>query len=175
MKHTLRKAAILAATLLSLLAPQWVVADGHGHAGGHEATAPRADKADTGPVFVRKGYAIRGYDTVAYFTESQPVKGDKQFSYEWRGATWLFSSQENLDKFKADPVAYAPQYGGYCAFGIVGAERLIKTSPKAWHIHEGKLYLNLNRGVQKRWEGEKAYFIEEGDKLWPQFRDAEKS
>ena len=59
------------------------------------------------------GIAIKGYDTLAYFTEGRPVKGDEQFAYEWNGAKWLFSSREHLDLFAADPEKYAPQYGGY--------------------------------------------------------------
>lgn len=59
------------------------------------------------------GIAIKGYDPVAYFTEGKPVKGNLQFTHEWKGAKWMFSSQEHLDLFAADPEKYAPQYGGY--------------------------------------------------------------
>jgi YHS domain-containing protein len=59
------------------------------------------------------GIAIKGYDPVAYFTMSKPVKGSDQFTYEWKGAKWLFSNREHLDLFSADPDKYAPQYGGY--------------------------------------------------------------
>jgi len=60
-----------------------------------------------------EGLAIKGYDTVAYFTEGKPVKGNRQFSHEWNDAKWLFASKENLDLFAAAPEKYAPQYGGY--------------------------------------------------------------
>jgi YHS domain-containing protein len=59
------------------------------------------------------GIAIKGYDTLAYFTMEKPVKGDEKFAYEWNGAKWLFSSSEHLDLFAANPEKYAPQYGGY--------------------------------------------------------------
>lgn len=59
------------------------------------------------------GIAIKGYDPVAYFTMGGPVKGSKEFSYAWNGATWLFSSKDHLDLFTGDPETYAPQYGGY--------------------------------------------------------------
>ena len=59
------------------------------------------------------GVTLKGYDPVAYFTEGQPVKGQKEFQYEWQGAKWLFASQEHLDLFKENPEKYAPQYGGY--------------------------------------------------------------
>ena len=59
------------------------------------------------------GVAIKGYDTVAYFTEGNAVKGKKEFEYEWQGAKWRFSSPANRDTFVANPQAYAPQYGGF--------------------------------------------------------------
>ena len=59
------------------------------------------------------GIALKGYDTVAYFTVGKPVKGDLQFSHEWKGSKWLFSSKEHLDLFASSPGKYAPQYGGY--------------------------------------------------------------
>jgi len=62
--------------------------------------------------------AIEGYDPVAYFTQSRPVKGDSDFEYEWKDAKWRFSSAENLALFTANPEKYAPQYGGYCAYAV---------------------------------------------------------
>src|SRR5262249_39159083 len=76
--------------------------------------AARAEKPE---VYAANGAAIGGYDPVAYFTEKKPVKGDPQFSAEWKGATWHFASAANRDAFKADPAKYAPQYGGDCGGG----------------------------------------------------------
>jgi YHS domain-containing protein len=59
------------------------------------------------------GIAIKGFDTVAYFTIGKPVKGDTQFGYNWNGARWLFASQKHMNLFMASPEKYAPQYGGY--------------------------------------------------------------
>ena len=59
------------------------------------------------------GIAIKGYDTVAYYTEGRAVKGDSQYSYAWNDAKWYFKSAENRDLFAANPEKYAPQYGGY--------------------------------------------------------------
>ncbi len=59
------------------------------------------------------GVAIKGYDPVAYFLWSMPQKGDESWEYEWNGAKWRFSSQENLARFRADPEKYAPRFGGY--------------------------------------------------------------
>ncbi len=70
--------------------------------------------AQAAPINVdASGFAIKGYDSVAYFTQGQPVKGLEEFKFAWGGATWLFSSRENLEMFQKDPEKYAPQYGGY--------------------------------------------------------------
>lgn len=110
--------------------------------------------------------AISGYDTVAYFTEGKPVKGSSKFSTEWRGAKWQFASAENLALFKADPEKYAPQYGGYCAWAVSqGTEA--PGDPDNWAIDNGKLYLNYNANVQKRWNADRANFIKDADAKWP--------
>ena len=80
------------------------------------------------------GVAIEGYDPVAYFKVEKAVEGKKEFSFKWSGAKWLFSSEENRELFKSDPLKYAPQYGGYCAYAVVGGNTvsidcLLYTSP----------------------------------------------
>ena len=110
--------------------------------------------------------AIRGYDTVAYFTEGQPVKGDEQFSHEYNEATWLFSSQGNLDLFRDDPEKYAPQYGGYCAYAV-SQNTTASIKPELFTIVDGKLYLNYSKSVNDKWLANKANFIVDADKNWP--------
>jgi len=108
------------------------------------------------------GTAIRGYDTVAYFTEGRPVDGSDEFTTEWQGATWRFASREHLDLFEADPGKYAPQYGGYCAYGVA-QDGLVKIEPELWTIVDGKLYLNYDEGVQETWEEDIPGFIASAD------------
>ncbi|MEL6323111.1 MAG: YHS domain-containing (seleno)protein [Pseudomonadota bacterium] len=110
--------------------------------------------------------AVQGYDTVAYFTEGEPVKGSADFATEYRGATWRFSSQENLDLFLADPDAYAPQYGGYCAWAVA-QDKTAKGDARHWHITDGKLYLNFNRNINEKWLADRDTFIEQADGNWP--------
>lgn len=110
--------------------------------------------------------AIKGYDTVAYFTEGKPVEGKDGFTTEYKEATWLFSSQKNLDLFLANPEKYAPQYGGYCAYAVSqGQTASIK--PELFTIHEGKLYLNYNESINERWLKNKKAFIVDADQNWP--------
>lgn len=114
--------------------------------------------------------AIKGYDSVAYFTENKAIKGDKEFSLDHKGAVWLFSSQENLELFKANPEKYEPQYGGYCAYAV-SKNQTASIKPELFTIHEGKLYLNYNKSINDKWLEQKESFIEDADKNWPQLLD----
>jgi YHS domain-containing protein len=112
------------------------------------------------------GVAIHGFDPVAYFTQSQPVKGSPQFSHTWMGATWQFASAGNRDRFAAAPEKYAPQFGGYCAYAV-SVGHTANIDPEAWRILDNKLYLNYSKGVQKKWEKDTAKSIEDGNRNWP--------
>lgn len=112
------------------------------------------------------GIAVHGVDVVAYFDQSAVVKGSAEFSHEWQGAKWLFASAVHRDQFKADPVKYAPQFGGYCAWAV-GHGYTADTDPEAWKIVNGKLYLNYNKSIQKRWEPDASKWIAEGITKWP--------
>lgn len=117
-------------------------------------------------VFTDKDGAIRGYDPVAYFEQGEPVKGQESLTYEWNGASWYFSSQKNLDAFKADPEKYTPQFGGYCAYAV-GNGYTYESDPNAWKIVDGKLYLNYSKGVQKKWMEKQDFYIQEANTNWP--------
>ena len=110
--------------------------------------------------------AIRGYDPVAYFTEQKPVEGLSEWEYEWNGATWRFSSEDNRNRFMADPEAYAPQYGGYCAWAVA-QNKTASSDPEQWRIIDGKLYLNYNAKVQQDWLQQTEKFIADADRNWP--------
>lgn len=110
--------------------------------------------------------AVSGYDTVAYFTEGAPVKGSDDFKTKYKGATWKFSSTENLEKFKENPEKYAPQYGGYCAYAVAQGTTA-SGDPKQWKIVDGKLYLNYNAEIKARWEKDIPGYIKEANKNWP--------
>ena len=120
--------------------------------------------ADT-PVFSTDKGAIRGYDPVAYFTDGEATKGRAEFTVDWNGATWRFASAENRDAFADDPVRYAPQYGGHCAYAM-STGKLVPTDPEAWHIVDGKLYLNYSKRVQHRWLQDVPGFVAKADAQW---------
>ena len=110
--------------------------------------------------------AAGGYDVVAYFETGAPAKGSDAFETEFEGAIWRFASAANLEAFKADPAAYAPQYGGYCAWAVAQGYTA-PGSPKHWTIRNGKLYLNYNAKVQEDWLGDPDSFIAKADANWP--------
>ena len=121
-----------------------------------------------GKIYSSDGQAINGYDPVAYFTDSKPVKGNQTIAYDWNGTTWHFANASNRDAFIAMPKKYAPQYGGYCAWAV-SQGYTASTDPNAWKIVNDKLYLNYSKSVQRRWvSGGTAKLIAVGDKNWPE-------
>jgi YHS domain-containing protein len=112
------------------------------------------------------GLALKGYDPVGYFTDGKPVQGKAQFTARHDGATYRFASAGNRDAFVAAPAKYAPQYGGYCAFGTASGYKA-PIEPDAWTIVDGKLYLNYNRQVRSQWSSDIPGYIRKADSQWP--------
>ena len=113
--------------------------------------------------------AVRGFDTVAYFTEQTAVPGNSQYAFIWNGAKWYFSSADNMEKFKAAPETYAPQFGGFCSFAV-SKGYTADADPQAWKVVDGKLYLNYNQKVKEMWEAEQEKRIKDGEKNWEEFK-----
>lgn len=111
--------------------------------------------------------ALSGYDPVSYFATGGPTKGDARYATTLKGVEYRFASAENLARFRANPNAYLPQYGGYCAWAVAGGYTA-KGDPLAWKIVGGKLYLNYDQNVQKRWAKDIPGNIAKGDRNWPQ-------
>jgi YHS domain-containing protein len=126
------------------------------------------------PYFSTPEGAIRGYDPVAYFTEGKAVKGDRQLSVTWQNTEWRFASQANLTAFKADPEKYAPQFGGYCAFGV-SQGYAPPVDPTAFTIVDGKLYLNYSHHVSAKWNADRDSYIVQGKQHWPGLKAGDKT
>ena len=137
-------------------------------AAGPIAIVTPAAFADKDPIYTakRSNIALQGYDTVAYFTVQEPTKGTAEFSTTYQGADFHFVSEENLNLFLADPAKYAPQYGGYCAWAVAKG-KIAKGDARRWAVVDGKLYLNYNKGIQKKWNKDRAGFISSGNENWP--------
>ena len=114
--------------------------------------------------------AIHGYDPVAYFTQHKPVEGSVKYTATHEGAIYRFSSSKNRDLFKADTARYAPQFGGYCAMGVALNKKL-DVDPSAFHIADNKLYLNLNKDVQKKWLTDVSGHVKSATRIWNGIED----
>ena len=109
--------------------------------------------------------AISGYDTVSFFS-GKPLAGKPEFTYVYDGAEWRFSTRGNLELFKTNPDAFMPQYGGYCAWAVAMG-KLAKSSPEHWSVEDGKLYVNFNARIQRRWEKDITGFVRKANDEWP--------
>ncbi|WP_461537285.1 YHS domain-containing (seleno)protein [Spongorhabdus nitratireducens] len=114
--------------------------------------------------------ALHGYDPVSYFTAGKPTEGSFEYTATYKNAIFKFSSEENRDAFRANPTKYAPQYGGYCAFGA-SVEKKFDGDPNAWKVVDGKLYLNLNKKVQNKWLTDVPGYISTANEAWPRIRE----
>lgn len=111
------------------------------------------------------GLAIHGYDAVAFFTQGKPTVGDATHSVVHLDGTYRLASKANLEAFKANPARHAPQYGGFCAFGVsVGAK--FDGDPTKWRIVNDKLYLNLDTAIQQEWTKDIPGNIAKAEKNW---------
>lgn len=115
------------------------------------------------------GVAIKGYDPVAYFTEGRPVKGTDEFTVEYDGAVWHFSSAEHRDLFLSDPEKYAPAYGGYCAWAVSNGD-FADIDPEQWVIHGGTLYLNFDARTNTRFNEDLSGNIQKAEDNWPEMK-----
>ncbi len=110
--------------------------------------------------------AVSGYDTVAFFTDSKPVNGSPFISAEHKGATYFFATEDHKKLFVANPEKYAPQFGGFCAFGVA-IDKLFPVDISTWQVRDGKLYLNLNPDILKKFNEDLAGNVAKADKNWP--------
>ncbi|MEM9473719.1 MAG: YHS domain-containing (seleno)protein [Pseudomonadota bacterium] len=116
------------------------------------------------------GLALQGYDPVAYFTEGEATPGNWKITTSYNDATYRFASEAHKAAFEADPEAYLPQYGGYCAFGAAMGFKF-DGDPHQWKIVDGELYLNISQDIQERWLTDVPGFIEQADVNWADIAD----
>lgn len=112
------------------------------------------------------GVAIRGYDPTAFFTAGRPIQGSPAFAQRWNGAIWYFASAAARNRFAADPDAYAPAFGGYCAWAV-SQNYIAPGDPLHWRIVGGRLYLNANARAKALWETDLDAAIARGHANWP--------
>jgi YHS domain-containing protein len=120
--------------------------------------------------FNKDGVAIKGYDVVAYFNDGKAVEGSKEFVYTWAGSDWRFKNQANLETFKQSPLQFAPQFGGFCAYGV-SENHKSPTDPLAFTIVNDKLYLNYNAKVKETWSKDIKGNISKAETHWIVLKD----
>jgi hypothetical protein len=142
---------LFAATLLSLLPSL--------------AAGQPAKRVSAGPDKV----AIKGYDTVAYFTEGRARKGTAEFEHVWNDARWQFATAGNRERFAADPERYSPQFGGFCAWAMAQG-MLIEADPEAWDVVDGKLFLKMSHTAREEWRQAGARAVADAARNWASLR-----
>jgi YHS domain-containing protein len=113
---------------------------------------------------------ISGYDPVSYFTKGTPQRGSGYHVADYQGVTYAFTSEEHKDMFNANPSKYAPAYGGWCAYGVAVGKKFV-ADPKVWKIVNGKLYVNLDRDIQAKWNKDIPGHIKTANENWKEIRD----
>lgn len=123
---------------------------------------------------IKKGYVAAGYDVVAYFN-NEAIMGNKEYTLEYDNVKFKFSSDENLNKFKENPVAYIPKYGGYCAYAVAIASKKVKINPKTFEIRDGELFLFYNSGKNntlKLWQNKSPQTLKiKADENWERIKN----
>lgn len=114
----------------------------------------------------KSGVAVQGYDVVAFFTDGKPVKGATQFASSYGGATYYFASAEHKSAFDKEPVKYAPQFGGYCAFGV-SKNKLVPIEVDAFQVVNGRLILQYDKSIRDKFNKDTAGNLKLADTNWP--------
>jgi len=120
-------------------------------------------------IYQKDGAAIAGYDVVAFFTDAAAVKGSSTYTLVWNDAAWHFATAAHRDSFAVNPGRYAPQYGGWCAYGMAGGYKA-PTQADTWTVLDGKLYFNYSRKVKSTWDKDRGNYILKADGNWPAIR-----
>ena len=122
-----------------------------------------------GEFYEQDGVAIKGFDPVAYFTSQHAVKGSPDYTATYKGSVFRFASAANRDAFAASPEKYAPQYDGFCAYGVSKGAKA-KIEGDVFTIVDGKLYLNYDTKVLETWSKDIPGYLKKADENWPTVR-----
>ena len=108
---------------------------------------------------------LKGHDPVAYFTLGTHTLGRADIKATHEGATYRFANEQHKAMFTSDPARYVPQYGGFCANGIVygipwGGD------PDTWTLVDGKLYIFGGHGSRKYFLMDEKKNLQLADQYW---------
>jgi len=118
-------------------------------------------------------YVAEGYDVTEYFNK-KTIEGKEEHVISYDGVKFLFASKTNLNKFKANPKKYIPQYGGHCAYALAKNGKKADADPETYEIRNGKLYMFYNSwGINnlENWlEEEPNKLVIKADSYWEKLK-----
>ena len=112
-----------------------------------------------------KHLGLKGHDPVAYFTDGKHMLGDANIKMDHEGVTYRFTNEAHKKMFAENPNRFAPQYGGFCANGIVygipwGGD------PDTWRIVNDRLFIFGGEGSKRYWSMDEKRNLDLGDQYW---------
>jgi YHS domain-containing protein len=113
--------------------------------------------------------ALQGYDPVAYFKQGKAIKGKQGLTENYEGVSYVFSTAVNKALFIKNPVAYEPQFGGWCAFAMGDSGEKVEINPQTFKIVDGKLYLFYNaffNNTLKSWNKNETVLKTKAERNW---------
>ncbi len=118
----------------------------------------------------KDGFIAEGYDVVAYQSQGKPVKGQEKIVKLYKGALYLFSSEENKQLFGSDPEKYAPQFGGFCAYAV-SRNKLRPIDPEIFQVVDGRLMLQHSTKALNLFSEDLDNNVRLADQNWPGLMD----
>jgi YHS domain-containing protein len=125
------------------------------------------NEAEYNPQF---SVGLNGYDPVSYFTEGggSPLQGAAQISFTYGTITYYFSSKNNLELFKTNPLKYEPTYGGWCAYAMSEGAK-VTINPTVFTIHGNRSHFFVNKSAKKSFDKDVVGRESEADLNWKDF------
>lgn len=117
------------------------------------------------------GYAIGGYDPLAYYTHGEPRTGEDAFELSWGGAVWRFTSSGNMDAFKRHPSVYAPRYAGYDPY-VIARGKTTPGQPTIWVRDGDGIFLFHNAANRQLWLEDRDALLELAERKWSELADS---
>ncbi|HXI47876.1 MAG TPA: YHS domain-containing (seleno)protein [Steroidobacteraceae bacterium] len=125
-----------------------------------------ASYALAGDFFEENGVALNSYDAISYFAQApEPIPGKKELSADYKGSKFYFVTNTHLHTFEANPERYAPQFGGFDAYGV-SQGRKVAAHPRVFALVDGKLYMFSDVESRKNWKKDISGNVARASEQW---------
>ncbi len=111
------------------------------------------------------GFALGGFDPVAYHTHNKPSPGSEGLEHRWGGAVWQFISVGNRDAFAAHPQIYVPRFAGYDALAL-SKGLTVRGNPVVWAMYKARVYLFQDFESMRTWRRTQEKITELAQEKW---------